>query len=102
MPLKEFQIWIDGFTFIRARRLNEGGDILSFAVVLMAFDGDIWVDIARFDTSHGQAHQDVLGKKQGLFRKIWYRDLEPDEVFEFAIELFRNEHASIREQFFRN
>ena len=102
MPLKEFQIWIDGFTFIRARRLNRGSDILSFAVVLMALDGEVWVDIARFDTSHGHAHRDVLGKKQGLLEKIWYRDLGPDEVFALAIETFRNEHASIREQFLRN
>jgi hypothetical protein len=71
LPLKEFQIWIDGFTSIRARRLNEGGNILSFAVVLMALDGDIWVHVARFDTPHGWAHRDVLGKKQGLLRKIW-------------------------------
>ena len=100
MPLKEFQIWIDGFTFIRARRLNKGGDILSFAVVLMALDGDVWVDIARFDTSHGEAHRDVLGKKQGLLRKIWYHNLGSDVVFEFTVETFRNVHASIREQFF--
>ena len=36
-----------------------------------------------------------------LGRKI-AADLPAHEVFEFAIELFRNEHASIREQFFRN
>ena len=53
------------------------GDILSFAVVLMALDGEVWVDIARFDTSHGQAHRDVLGKKQGLLHKYGIVTLNP-------------------------
>lgn len=100
MPLKEFQIWIDGFTFIRARRLNRGSDILSFAIVLMALDGEVWVDpasIRRTDTRIG-----MFLVKKGLLEKIWYRDLGPDEVFALAIETFRNESDSIREQFLRN
>ena len=95
MPRKD---WIknlpDGFT-IYARRTTTRGEMTDFAVVLI-YGGEC---IARFDTAHGFAHKDVLGRKSALIRKEKYDNLSVKEAFEHAInDLSENYEAYL--QFF--
>jgi hypothetical protein len=41
------------------------GKLRSFSVVLIKDDGTNVYDISRYDTAHGAAHRDLLGRKTG-------------------------------------
>jgi hypothetical protein len=94
MPERDFEIWIDETTRILVSRTTAQGALISFAVILMVYHGDSWIDIGRYDTAHGIPHQDVLHRRK-LAKKIWFDDLSPKEVFAQAIENYRKNHALI-------
>lgn len=81
MPRKE---WIqelpDGFT-LYVWRQTVRGRIKGFSVVLI-YGGEC---IARYDTAHGFAHRDVLGRKFALIAKERYETLSMREAFHHAI-----------------
>ena len=89
MPEKEWVIHLDDGFEIRIRRDMLRGRLLSFAVVLIRFDGQTSECISRYDTAHGFAHKDILGKKSGLFRKASYATFVFDEIFDHALRDFK-------------
>lgn len=99
MPEKDFEILINSETAIRVYRNTVSGRLVTFAIVLLIYHGDDWIDIQRFDTAHGCPHQDILGKKGGLLQKIWYDDLSPKQVFSLAISTFKSNHEQIKADF---
>lgn len=84
MPKKEWVIAFGEFALL-VRRETRGGELLSFAVVLLAIWEGKWVDVTRYDTAHGFAHRDVLGRKQGLRGKLLLAMMDFEEAFEYGI-----------------
>jgi hypothetical protein len=74
------------------RVITRKGQLVTFAVVLVAEIKGIPVCVSRYDTAHGQAHQDILGLKEGLIRKDWLMDLTNKEALDYAIEDFRSHY----------
>jgi len=67
------------------------GRIVSFSVVLI--NGNEC--ISRYDTAHGYAHRDVLGRKSASpLYKIPYNMLTLEEVFRYAREDFSTNYAN--------
>ena len=56
MPEKDFEILINSETAIRVYRNTVSGRLVTFAIVLLIYHGDDWIDIQRFDTAHGCPH----------------------------------------------
>ena len=52
MPEKDFEILINAETAIRVYRNTVSGRLVTFAIVLLIYHGDDWIDIQRFDTAH--------------------------------------------------
>jgi hypothetical protein len=75
------------------------GRVHAFAVVLVADVEGIPVCVSRYDTSHGQPHQDVLGRRQGLIRKDWLIALTMKQALNYAIYDLRNNHEKYLEAF---
>ena len=75
------------------------GQVNAFAVVLVADIGGIPVCVSRYDTAHGQPHQDVLGRRQGLIRKDWLMDLTLKQALDYAIYDLRNNYEKCLEAF---
>ena len=70
----------DGFK-IYVRRTTRRGELSDFAVVLI-YGGEC---IVRYDTAHGFAHKDVLGKRSALIEKQSFDLLSTWEAFEYAL-----------------
>ena len=84
MPEKEWSVGFGDFALI-VRRTTRKGELIEFAVVLVAFVCGEWVNITRYDTAHGTPHRDILGMNQGLRFKRWMDDIAFPEAFEYAI-----------------
>lgn len=71
------------------------GKLRDFSVVLIKDDGINVYDISRYDTADGGAHRDRLGRTTGSHSqgKIWYDDMEPEDVLKFAKEDFKANYA---------
>jgi len=84
MPEKR---WIKPFGpfALLVRRVTENGRVKSFSVVLIVFDEGRWTDISRYDTAHGYAHRDVLGRNEGLRGKLKLPNMTVNEAFRYAI-----------------
>jgi hypothetical protein len=81
MPLKEWKKPLpDGFMML-VRRDTVLGKIVDFAVVLV-HDGEC---ITRYDSSHGFAHRDILGRREGLIKKKIYPNMTFKEAFRHAL-----------------
>ena len=65
MPFKEWTIELDDARIYISRH-TQAGVVISFAVVLIAWTGDEWECVTRYDCAHGFPHRDVLGKQAGL------------------------------------
>lgn len=53
MALETYRIWLRAGLFIHIVFLQQGGEVLSFAVVLVAEATEGFVNVARYDTAHG-------------------------------------------------
>ena len=81
MPLKGWiQYLPDGFD-LRILRQTDHGKLTAFSVVLVYEDECI----ARYDTAHGFAHRDVLGRISGLIEKQTCENLSNEEAFQYAV-----------------
>jgi hypothetical protein len=81
MPPKEWTHYLpDGFT-LRVGRQTVGGKMTGFSVALV-YEGEC---IVRYDTAHGFAHRDILGRKSGLIEKQTCETLSTREAFQYAI-----------------
>lgn len=99
MPEKGFKLWLAEGIILAWRNLEES-QVVSFRVVLLAeIEGQVHC-VARYDTAHGAAHQDILGKSKGTLAKHWFFESSHREVFEHAIHDLQA-HADYYIRFFR-
>jgi len=74
--------------FLATRR----GRVIAFAVVLLAQIDGRTLCVARYDTAHGCAHRDILGRWSGLLKKEWLVDLTPNDAFHYALKDLRENY----------
>ena len=98
MPRKEWVIPRGDFAIL-IRRDTNGGMVVSFSVVLLAFMNGEWTDISRYDTAHGYAHRDVLGRNEGLRGKLPCFTITYEDAFAYAITDFKNNAEIYRDDF---
>jgi len=84
MPEKEWTLPRGPFA-LQIRRKTIGGKVHSFAVILLAMHGGKWIDVSRYDTAHGYAHRDILGRIDGLRGKLRLPTLNYNQAFRYAI-----------------
>jgi hypothetical protein len=84
MPFKEWTIPL-GEMALLIRRRTTGGEVVSFAVVLVAVLHGEWHAVTRHDTAHGFAHREVLGLTEGLRGKLLCCTLSHKQAFQYAI-----------------
>ncbi len=88
MPEKEFFIYLEN-AVIFVWQHTRGGELIDFRVVLLAeIDGEMCC-ISRYDTAHGFAHQDILGKSKGALAKEPFLGSSKKNIFRYAIEDFK-------------
>jgi hypothetical protein len=81
MRSKEWQKHLpDGFMML-VRTDKIFGKVVDFAVVLIR-DNEC---VTRFDSSHGIAHRDILGRRQGLIKKKMYPNMSFNEALGYAL-----------------
>jgi hypothetical protein len=83
--------------FVKQVYLNKIlGRIVSFSVVLINADECV----SRYDTAHGYAHRDVLGRKSGSpLDKVDYSMLQIDEAFRYGREDLNTNYEKYYEYF---
>ena len=84
MPFKEWTIELDEAR-IYIWRHTQAGVVISFAVVLIAWTGDEWECVTRYDCAHGFPHRDVLGKQAGLLYKQTFSGFTLEKLLHHAI-----------------
>lgn len=92
MSEKNWVIELDGNSKILVFLQTDNGLVVSFSVVLVTIIAGSEECVIRYDTAHGQAHQDILGKRSGLIEKAWLLDLTNNEAFEYAIQDFKDQY----------
>ena len=85
MPDKRWKFSLEEGVRVHVRVETRRGQVVEFAVVLVADMEGIPVCVSRYDTAHGQAHQDVLGRRSGLIRKDWLMGLTHKQALNYAI-----------------
>ena len=68
----------------------------------MKIDGESEVNVARYDTSHGVPHRDVIGKRWGLIRKEWLFSVSLSKVMQDAIADFKLNHEKYVQGYEKN
>ena len=94
MALETYRIWLRAGLFIHIVFLQQGGEVRSFAVVLVTETTEGFVNVARYDTAHGIPHRDVLGRTKGLLRKQWFPTVPLVKVLDLAIRDFKENHET--------
>ena len=85
MPRKSWIIPLESGAWIEIERTTVAGRITSFRVVMiMEIHGKKYC-IARYDTAHGYAHRDVLGRIEGLRGKLPAPMLNYNQAFRYAV-----------------
>jgi len=84
MPYKEWTIDHGEFR-VFVWKLTTKGIITDFLVALLAWNGEKWVCITRYDCAHGFPHQDVLGQRGGLLYKRPFSESNYESIFSHAI-----------------
>lgn len=72
MSDKNWIIYLSEDCHILVFLYTEGPRVVGFAVVLVATINGEKVSVTRFDTAHGQAHRDVLGRKGDSLKSSGY------------------------------
>jgi hypothetical protein len=65
------------------------GSVIIFCVRLIKEELDREECIGRFDSAHGFAHQDILGRRKGLLMKPQFIGDDYDKVIEYAIAHYK-------------
>ncbi len=88
MPEKEFSIYLED-SIIVVWFFTKKGEITDFSVALLAEIDDKSQCVAPYDTAHGYAHKDVLGKKMGNLAKEPFLDSDKEKAFHHAVQDFK-------------
>ena len=102
MAKKNWTIYLDTDCQILISLETNGPTVIGFAVVLVAAIDGKQVCITRYDTAHGQAHRDVLGRKSGLMVKEWLLDLTFNDAFDYAIQKIKENYENYIQDFLRD
>ena len=84
MPLRNWTIDLGEFQIV-VRRFTEKGVLVDFLVALLAWDGENFVCVTRYDFSHGFPHRDVLDRRGGLLYKREFSESNYERIFTDAI-----------------
>lgn len=97
----EYEVSFTAEDLMRVRvRTERGRGVVAFTVQHEAtIDDTIYPDV-RYDSSHGQAHRDLLDIEGRNIDKLWYsRSISYAEVVDRAIADIRANWAQYREDF---
>jgi hypothetical protein len=85
----------------RHRHIREKGKVIYFSIQLETMIEGEWYPIVRYDTSHGFAHRDLLGRKGETITKtpIFVRDY--NDALAFAESDLKANWVIYRERFLR-
>ena len=92
MPLESYRILLRPGLLLYVTFVQERGQVISFAVLLVAEAAGGLVNVARYDTAHGMPHRDVLGRKKGLLAKHWFPNVPLGRILGLAISDFKANH----------
>jgi len=92
MPSKHYTIWLNESTYIVVDFESVQGEITSFVVRLGHIRDGLDRDVARYDTSHGRPHRDVVLPAGRLWQKTWMGESEFDNAMTLAINDFKRNH----------
>ena len=93
MPFKEWAIELGEFRILLWRQTTEGV-LVDFLVALLAWNGEQWACITRYDCAHGFPHRDLLGRRSGLLYKEEFPGLTLNEVFNHAVNDFKTSYEA--------
>ncbi len=83
----------------RVRIVTERGRVLLFSVQYEASIGARLVAVARYDSSHGVAHRDLLDRDGHNVDKRWFPGLPLGQALDFAILDFKTDWRRYRRDF---
>jgi hypothetical protein len=93
MPKKDWIKELPGGFKIFVRQHSLFGIWYGFSLVLIYEDECV----TRYDTAHGYAHRDVLGRTKGLIEKVSCENMSFKEAFEYGLnDLSNNCEAYLR------
>ena len=84
MPYRDWTIDLGEFR-VFVWKVTLKGVVTDFLVALLAWNGEKWVCITRYDCAHGFPHQDVLGQRAGLLYKRLFSESNCERIFTHAI-----------------
>jgi len=99
MKEKSCNIPLDSKTEIFVKFGCEKKDISKFAVLLFLYYNKKWMNIDRFDTSHGYVHRDVIGKDGMKKRTEKFSFLSFKSGLNIAIEFYKENYESCVRRF---
>lgn len=86
---------------IRVRIATHRGQIELFSVQYEASIGERMMAVARYDSSHGVAHRDLLDRFGRNMDKRWFPGVPLDQALTFAIQDFKLNWRRYRQDFIR-
>lgn len=94
MPEKSFQIWLNDKVYVAVQFVTVRGEVAWFVVRLMVSlpSGDRC--LARFDTSHGKPHLDIVDANGRLVYKEWLLGMTIEEGLQYALREFKRNHEN--------
>jgi hypothetical protein len=99
MASRHYTIWLDESTYIVVDFQSIQGEIVAFVVRLAHIREGVDIDVARYDTSHGRPHRDLVSPAGRLREKFWLEDLNFKNALNLAIDDFKQNHeAYVRAQ----
>ncbi|MGA3170615.1 MAG: hypothetical protein ABSE62_06345 [Chthoniobacteraceae bacterium] len=99
MPFKEWTIDLGEFR-VFVWKVTIQGAITDFLVALLAWNGEKWVCVTRYDCAHDFPHRDIIGQRGGVLYKQRFPGLSLDIVFDHAIRDCQKNHEE-HARFFR-
>lgn len=102
MPVKSYTIWLSDTCFINVQFETFNGRVVAFVVRLSLADLSRVRSIARYDTTHGCPHLDVVDGKGRLLEKRWLLGLSLEEALQSAITDFTENYENYIQEFEKN
>ncbi len=84
MPEKDFTRWLN-VGVVYAWRDTREGETTAFRVVFLAEIEGTRYCVTRYDTAHGYAHRDIMGRIEGLRGKLPCPTVSYSQAFHYAI-----------------
>jgi len=95
MPYESFRIYLRDDCYIAVEFFIVKSLVVSFVVrlVWIRSDGEEFT-VARYDTAHGTAHRDIVGKTGRLLNKTWLFDMGFEKALTYSVDDFRKHYEN--------